>query len=104
MHGELQSLLELPIRIKMEGEAVHDVLEKGPEKDSSQKQPNGGLEIRSDAQALVKGQDTVRDENSQHREGTDMAQPLEQRIFEHDQFPATRRKVLRDGFFSAHSV
>lgn len=102
MHGVLQSLLGLPIRIKMEDVTVHDVLEKSPEDDSSHKQPCGGHQIRSQAQALVKGQCTVRDENSQHRAGADMAQPLEQRVFKHDQFPATRLKMLWNGSFSAH--
>jgi len=103
MHGELQPLLEFPIRIKMEDPTVQNILEKGPEKDSSQKQPGSGPGIRSYAQTLVKSQQKVRDENNQHRAGADTAQPLEYWIFEHDQFPATGLKVFRDVFFSVHA-
>ena len=76
MHGELKSLLEFPIRIKVEYKAVQNILEKGPEKNSSQEQPGDGLKIRPYPQTLVKGQHTVRNEHSKHGAGTDTAQPL----------------------------
>lgn len=43
MHGVLKSLLEFPIRVKVEHKAMQNILEKGPEKDSGQKQPGDGF-------------------------------------------------------------
>lgn len=43
VHRELKSLQEFPIRVKVEHKAMQNILEKGPEKDSGQKQPGDGF-------------------------------------------------------------